>query len=128
AGRGFETPTFNELSYRPDEQPGLNFALQPSASNNYEIGVKHNALRGLLTAALFRIDTNDEIVSAGSRGGRATFRNAGDTRRHGSELSRSSRVAGALVAQASYTWLDARLRNPQETDGTRIAGVARQDA
>lgn len=128
AGRGFETPTFNELSYRPDEQPGLNFALQPSASNNYEIGVKHNALGGLLTAALFRIDTNDEIVSAGSRGGRATFRNAGDTRRHGIELSWSGRVAGDLVAQASYTWLDARLRNPQGTDGTRIPGVARQNA
>lgn len=30
AGRGFETPTINELSYRPDGQSGLNFALQPA--------------------------------------------------------------------------------------------------
>jgi hypothetical protein len=29
AGRGFETPTINELSYRSGDQGGLNFGLQP---------------------------------------------------------------------------------------------------
>ena len=41
AGRGFETPTFNELAYRPDGATGLNFALQAGASSdNYELGAK----------------------------------------------------------------------------------------
>ena len=33
AGRGFETPTLNELSYRADGIGGLNFALQPSVND-----------------------------------------------------------------------------------------------
>src|SRR5690606_27062833 len=40
AGSGFETPTFNELSYRPGGQPGLNFALDSADSRQWEIGVK----------------------------------------------------------------------------------------
>jgi len=128
AGRGFETPTFNELSYRPDGLGGLNFSLRPSTSRNIEIGAKTRALGGLLSAALFRIDTRDEIVSATNTGGRATFRNAADSRRHGVELAWSGEVAQDLRASVSATWLDAVLRNPQGTDGRRIPGVARQSA
>lgn len=124
AGRGFETPTFNELSYRPDGAAGLNFALQPSTSSNYELGAKTRALGGLLTAALFQINTHDEIVSASSSGGRSTFRNAGKTRRHGLELSWDGELARDLRFTAAYTWLDARFRG-QEDDGLRIPGVAR---
>ncbi len=40
AGRGFETPTINELSYRPDGQSGLNFALQPATNTTVEAGSK----------------------------------------------------------------------------------------
>jgi len=82
----------------------------------------------LLTAAVFHIDTKDEIVSAGSTGGRATFRNAGDSRRRGVELAWSGEVVQNLRATVSATWLDAVLRNPQGTDGSRIPGVARQSA
>src|SRR3546814_5548254 len=39
-GRGFETPTLNELSYRADGRSGLNFALQPALSDNVEAGTK----------------------------------------------------------------------------------------
>ncbi len=39
-GRGFETPTLNELAYRPDGSAGFNTALEPARSNNYEIGAK----------------------------------------------------------------------------------------
>ena len=34
AGRGFETPTINELSYRSGDQGGLNFGLQPVHQRN----------------------------------------------------------------------------------------------
>ena len=37
-GRGFETPTFAELAYRPGGGTGLNFDLQPSTSTHAELG------------------------------------------------------------------------------------------
>ncbi|MCH4270999.1 TonB-dependent receptor family protein [Kerstersia gyiorum] len=127
-GKGFETPTFNEISYRPDGSGGLNLALRPSTSRNYEIGAKTGSLGGLLTAALFRIDTQDEIVSAGSSGGRATFRNAGKTRRNGAELSWQAFLVQDLQFTLSYTYLDAAFRHSgQGSDGKRIPGVARHN-
>ena len=41
-GKGFETPTLNDLAYRSADGslPGLNIGLQPARSNNYEAGVK----------------------------------------------------------------------------------------
>ena len=40
AGRGFETPTLNELAYRPNGATGLNLALGAATSDSYEAGVK----------------------------------------------------------------------------------------
>ena len=40
AGRGFETPTLNELAYRPNGATGLNLALGSATSNSFEVGVK----------------------------------------------------------------------------------------
>ncbi|WP_242550053.1 TonB-dependent receptor domain-containing protein, partial [Pantoea agglomerans] len=39
------------------------------------------------SAALFQTDTQDEIVADASSGGRTTYKNAGQTRRRGLELS-----------------------------------------
>ena len=41
-GKGFETPTLNDLAYRSVDGslPGLNLGLKPARSNNYEIGIK----------------------------------------------------------------------------------------
>src|SRR5580658_7228125 len=41
-GKGFETPTLNDLAYRSADGslPGLNFSLKPARSDNYEVGVK----------------------------------------------------------------------------------------
>ncbi|HET7557787.1 MAG TPA: TonB-dependent receptor, partial [Rhodanobacteraceae bacterium] len=39
-GRGFETPTFNELGYRADGGAGLAFNLRPARSDNAEMGSK----------------------------------------------------------------------------------------
>jgi len=127
-GRGFETPTFNEISYRPDMSGGLNFALQPATSQSGEVGVKTRALGGLLTGAVFHIHTKNEIISAGTTGGRATFRNAGTSRRQGLELSWSGQVLEHVTVTTSATWLDAVLRNPQGTEGRTIPGIARQSA
>lgn len=135
-GRGFETPTFNEISYRPDDLPGLNFALQPSVNTSVEVGAKLRLGGGLLTAALFQTRTEDEIVAAENLGGRTTYRNAGRTRRNGFELSWSGEVARNWQGQFAYTWLDATYRDsfyagaavPENLipAGNRIPGIARQ--
>ncbi|WP_096670706.1 TonB-dependent receptor family protein [Polaromonas sp. AET17H-212] len=115
AGRGFETPTFNELAYRP-VGTGLNFALRPSRSDNLEAGVKWHSVAGTLprvesTLAVFHTATRDEIVTQSNIGGRSTFQNAGATRRRGLELAGSITPARHWLAQLSYTLLDARYRD-----------------
>lgn len=138
-GRGFETPTFNELSYRSDGLPGLSFGLLPSVNTSVEVGAKARLGNGMFTAALFQTRTEDEIVSAGSVDGRGTFQNAGSTRRNGLELTWEGELARNWQAQAAYTWLDATYRDsfcspscnpPNEIipAGNRIPGIARQMA
>jgi iron complex outermembrane receptor protein len=43
--KGFETPTFTEMAYPTDGTAGINFALKPSTSDNYELGLKHKIVR-----------------------------------------------------------------------------------
>lgn len=114
-GRGFETPTFNELAYRADGSAGLNFALRPSHSENLEFGLKGRSGEGTWrtswSAAVFRTRTRDEIVTRTNTGGRSTFQNAGATRRQGLELSWSAMPAPDWQLQLAHTWLDARYRD-----------------
>lgn len=110
-GKGFETPTFIELAYRPVGS-GLNFALQPSTSRNAEAGIK--AVIGdssRLNLAVFDIRTDNEIVTGVSLGGRNTYRNAGRTRRQGVELSFDSQLPGNLNLYLAYALLDARFED-----------------
>lgn len=129
AGRGFETPTINELSYRADGQSGMNFGLKPSTNDTIEIGSKTRIGDGLLSLALFQTDTDDEIVVDSSSGGRTTYKNAGKTRRQGAELAWDQRFAGDFRVKASWTWLDATYRsnvcNEQDCNGNRMPGIAR---
>lgn len=106
-GKGFETPTFTELSYRPDGKAGLNLSLKPAVSDNYEMGMKLLVPNGLITADIFQINTKDEIVSAGSMGGRTTYQNGGKTKKTGFELGWQNTFAKHIHTQVSYTWLDA---------------------
>ncbi len=116
AGRGFETPTLNELAYRPSGQTGLNLALQAARSKSLEIGAKFRfAPGGEATAAAFETHTTDEIVTQTNVGGRSTFQNAGATRRRGIELSAAAELGNDLRLQGAYTWLDARYRDPFQT-------------
>ncbi|WP_312947085.1 TonB-dependent receptor PqqU [Superficieibacter sp.] len=129
AGRGFETPTINELSYRSDNQSGLNFNLKPSTNDTVEIGSKTRIGNGLLTAALFQTDTDDEIVVDASSGGRTSYKNAGKTRRQGAELALDQQFAENWRAKASWTWLDATYRSnvcgANDCNGNRMPGIAR---
>ncbi|CAN7328371.1 TonB-dependent receptor [Pseudorhodoferax sp. LjRoot39] len=124
AGKGFETPTLNELSYRPDQQPGLNFGLQPARSKSVEAGLKHrSAAWGEWTAAVFRTGTEDEIVTS-TVNGRSTAQNAGKTRRSGLELAWEQRHLQHLRTQVAATFLDARYRDGASA-GARMPGLAK---
>lgn len=129
AGRGFETPTINELSYRADGQSGMNLGLKPSTNDTIEIGSKTRIGDGLLSLALFQTDTDDEIVVDSSSGGRTTYKNAGKTRRQGAELAWDQRFAGDFRVNASSTSLDATYRsnvcNEQDCNGNRMPWIAR---
>ncbi|WP_411833425.1 TonB-dependent receptor family protein [Pseudoxanthomonas mexicana] len=112
AGRGFETPTFNELGYRADGGAGLAFDLRPAVSRNLELGGKWRSGRGAtFNAALFRADTDDELAVAGNVGGRSTFRNVGRARRQGAELAWHAPLARDWDLQLAWTWLDASFRD-----------------
>ncbi len=111
AGRGFETPTINELSYRPDGQSGLNIGLQPSTSDTVELGSKLRLGNGLVSAALFQTDTDNELVVAESSGGRTSYANAGKTRRRGLELALDQEFALDWRLHMAWTLLDATYRS-----------------
>lgn len=143
AGKGFETPTLNELAYRPDNARGLNFDLQPDRSHNVELGVKTRWPRvGQLEAALFHISTQDEIVTQTNSGGHAVFQNAGRTARDGLEVSWLRDLAAGWRVQLAYTYLNARYKDAYVTclttpcpvanvavgAGNQIPGVARSTA
>ena len=140
AGRGFETPTLNELAYRSGGGTGLNFGLQAARSTSVEAGVKTRlGVWGELTAAAFRTDTDNEIVTQTNVGGRSTFQNAGATRRTGLELGWSASYFEHLRAQLAATLLNATYRDTFLTctatpcaaanvpipAGNRIPGIAR---
>lgn len=136
AGRGFETPTINELSYRSDNQNGLNFGLKPATSETLEIGSKTRVGNGLLNAALFQTETRHEIVVDASSNGRTSYKNAGQTRRRGAELALDQQFADSWRLKLAWTWLDATYRSTLcgnaacSSDalisaGNRLPGIAR---
>ena len=142
AGEGFETPTFNELAYRSDGQSGLNTALRPARSDNFELGLRGRLDAGRFALALFRIRTEDELVVATNQGGRSTFANAARSRRDGAELSASGAWRERWRYGLAYTYLDATYSRafaacaappcarPDQivAAGSRIPGLSRHSA
>ena len=134
--KGFETPTFTEMAYPTTGTSGINFALKPSSSDNYEWGVKAQHDWGDFTAALFRSETRNDIVSGEANNGRNTFRNADKTLREGIELSWNKKLWRDLTAQASYSYIDATFaadianNDPEKVvaNGNYIPGVAKNQA
>ncbi len=108
-GRSFETPTSIELAYRPDGASGLNFSMEPSISNQLEVGAK--AILGAATrinVAVFSIQTQGEIVIARNTGGRSSYQNSGDSSRLGAELMFESDLGAGLSTHVALTLLNAR--------------------
>ncbi|NOS96772.1 MAG: TonB-dependent receptor [Methylotenera sp.] len=113
-GRGFETPTFIEMTYvgNPNTGAGPNLSLKPSKSKNYEIGAKaFIADNTRVNLALFKVDTEKEIVTDLGQGTTASFKNAGDTERKGLELSLESALPNNFGLYAAYTLMSAEFKD-----------------
>ncbi|HRH85388.1 MAG TPA: TonB-dependent receptor [Rubrivivax sp.] len=117
AAQGFESPTLNELAYRPDGSSGFNTTLQPQTSTQFELGAKwrEDSLGLALEAALFRADTEDEIGVLTNAGGRSSFQNVGRTRRSGAELALQWQPLAQWRTQFALTTLDAKYRDSFQT-------------
>lgn len=140
-GTGFETPTFAELAYRPDGQPGPNLGLRAAKSRNAELGAKLSPRAGWRSElALFETRSRDELVVLTNSGGRSSYGNAGRTRRRGAEWQLAGQLATDWQWQLSGTWLEARVQeqyractgspcttpNTLIAAGNRLPGVADQ--
>lgn len=112
-GRGFETPSFLEAGFAttaPNSTPNLD--LKPSQSRNYEIGAK--AFLSDNTQAnvtLYKVMTEDEIVTSDNASGRTSFTNADKTKRTGLEFSIDSRFDNNISLFGSYALLNAKFEN-----------------
>jgi iron complex outermembrane recepter protein len=108
-GRGFETPTLNQLAYRSinGSLPGLNFGLQPARSDDYEVGVKTRGADIRADAAVFFIRTEDELGVLQSSEGRSVYENIGATERRGAELGVTADLPANFEARLAYSYLRA---------------------
>ena len=124
AGKGFETPTFVEQAYNLAENPtGKNSTIQPSTSENYEIGAKAFLTEStLLNLAVFNVKTKKEIV-VDTSGTYTVYKNAGDTERNGLELSVDSDLGNNIKTYLAYSYLNAEFKDRFDTNlGTVLPG------
>jgi iron complex outermembrane receptor protein len=123
------------MAYPTDGTAGLTLRLnlRPVITMNL---VKSTKSLGNFTAAVFQSNTQDDIVSAGTLNGRATYQNADKTIRQGLELSWNKKLWKDLTAQASYSFLDATFdadipnTDPKKViqSGNYIPGIAKNQA
>ncbi|OLU34413.1 TonB-dependent siderophore receptor [Pseudomonas sp. PA15(2017)] len=130
-GKGFETPSQAELAYSQGNA-GFNYGLEPSESTQYEVGLKARVAGDTrINAAIFQINTDDEIVVLENSGGRTSYQNASKTLRRGFELGVESQLNEQWSAALAYTYLaatyDSRFVAGSNTidKGNNLPGVPR---
>jgi iron complex outermembrane receptor protein len=108
-GEGFLPPTPEDLFSFPGF--GSNPELEPEDSSSLEVGARRRFSGLRLEAALFQIDTRDEIVfdPEAPLGPFGANVNAGEARRRGVEASLAGRVSDRLGLFANLTWTEAEL-------------------
>lgn len=124
-GKGFETPTMVEISYATTAGSGPNLNLRPATSTNVEVGAKWMVSdTARVNAAIFEIQTENEIVVDATSFGRTTYRNAGKTERKGLELSAATELPNNLSLYTAVTVLDAKFTNDSNFNaGSQIPGT-----
>jgi iron complex outermembrane recepter protein len=132
--RAFETPTVTELTNQENGDAGLNQSLAPQRTRTAEVGAQA-LIRDRVRAdlALFDATVLDELVGFDVPGqvGRRAFRNAGQTRRRGAELSLRAEwpllSVGTSYSYAAYRF-DRYVVGTTSFAGNPIPGVPAQYA
>lgn len=111
-GKGFETPTMSEAAYTltaPTTIKGqFNPNLLASRSKHLEIGSKWLPSPSTrLDAAWFQIQTENEIVTARSSGGKTAYANASSTTRDGFEFALRHQYDSHWRSHTSATFMNA---------------------
>ena len=136
-GKGFETPTTAEIIYSAGGSTTPNLSLAPSTSDNYEIGVKTFLTNSVgINFALFKTNTENEIVTHDTTSGNTSYMNASKTSRQGIEASVNAKLDHNLSIYGAYTFLDAQFDSSYSyvvnkvtnvvTEGNKIPGTYRQ--
>jgi iron complex outermembrane recepter protein len=114
-GRGFETPTLDELAYRSTNGslPGLNFGLRPARSDNYEAGIKTSS-QAPFRAAFdgFYIHTVNEVAVGANAAGRSVYENIPESRRRGVEAEVQGDLGAGFSSMLAYTYIQAITMQP----------------
>ncbi len=120
-GRGFETPTLNDIAYRSTDGSitGLNLGLKPARSDNAEVGIKAAGESWRANLAGFYIKTEDELAVLANSGGRSVFQNIGETQRRGVELSVDAILPAGLSSRIAFT----HIRAVNQATYTTCAGL-----
>ena len=106
-GTSFEPPSSREFA-NPTAAGGFNSDLSAQTATNYEVGVKGFVFPKVnYELAIFRIETEDELVLAGQNpAGSDFFTNAGETIRNGVEAALTVKLLQGLDASFAYTYSD----------------------
>ncbi|WVN42537.1 TonB-dependent receptor [beta proteobacterium MWH-UniP1] len=122
-GRGFETPTLNEVLYSPPGGSSANkfySAIDPAKSNQIEIGFKWRPTASTkIDGALFAAKTKDDIVPDSVSTSGSTWQNA-DTFRQGVEISALALLSKSIVLRLAYTAIDAEYTSNGSASSSRV--------
>ncbi|HEY1058526.1 MAG TPA: TonB-dependent receptor [Limnobacter sp.] len=128
-GQGFETPTLLETAYQNvPGAPNFNPNLNAAESQQYEVGYKARYGSTKLNAALYAVDTRDEIVVKSAASGLTAFQNAGRTWRQGAELGLQHRFNSAWTAALAASWINAEYKSTNNalTAGNALPSIPKQ--
>ena len=127
----FETPTTTELANQPSGAGGFNPALEPQTGFTVEGGARATvADRWGIELSIFRTILNQSLVpfEVPSDPGRTYYRNAGESRHTGWELSLDGNVAPGLSVRVAYTDIDAEFvtfrTDTEDYSGNKVPGLA----
>lgn len=111
-GRGFETPTLNEILYTPtaNKLSSTNQfygAIDPARSHQFELGAKWRPHPGAkLDAALFYAKTRNDIAPLNLNPSASTWQNV-DTKRYGLEFAGLVLMPNNMAFRGAATWMQA---------------------
>lgn len=129
----FETPVLSELSNNPNGSGGFNTDLKPQSARNLELGIRGTINKQLeYSWALYSISTDDEILPFELEDfpERDFFRNAGKTKRTGTELSLFYDTKKDVNIEASYSYgnfrFDEYSLNGRDLTENKLPGIPDQ--